>query len=184
MDLRITKTYLALTNALRELLMEKSFEELTVQELCDRAMVRRATFYKHFADKYEFFAFVVREIQASYDMRQLERPRVQSGREEVEYIIRYALDYVDENRDLVRSVLQSSALEVLLGILTEQICMDVLVRFRGAKARGEDLPLDPELMANLFTGALIQGIRWWAVQPQPMDKEEVAQQITRLLSRL
>ena len=26
-------------------------------ELCDEAMIRRATFYKHFADKYDFFFF-------------------------------------------------------------------------------------------------------------------------------
>ena len=57
MDLRIRKTYLALHNAFTELLEEKRFEEFTVNELCDRAMIRRTTFYKHFADKYEYFTF-------------------------------------------------------------------------------------------------------------------------------
>ena len=52
-DLRIQKTYLALQNAFVALLEEKRFEELTVNELCDRAMIRRTTFYKHFGDKYE-----------------------------------------------------------------------------------------------------------------------------------
>ena len=57
MDLRIKKTYLSLHNAFVELLEEKRFEDLTVNELCDRAMIRRTTFYKHFADKYEYFTF-------------------------------------------------------------------------------------------------------------------------------
>ena len=61
-DLRIQKTYLALQNAFEALLEEKRFEELTVNELCDKAMIRRTTFYKHFADKYEFFAFYIREM--------------------------------------------------------------------------------------------------------------------------
>ena len=61
MDLRIRKTYKALKDTFLELLSEKKFEDITVNELCERAMVRRATFYKHFADKYDFFAFFIRE---------------------------------------------------------------------------------------------------------------------------
>ena len=48
MDLRIRKTYLALHNAFTQLLEEKRFEDFTVNELCDLAMIRRTTFYKHF----------------------------------------------------------------------------------------------------------------------------------------
>ena len=69
MDLRIRKTYLALHNAFTELLEEKRFEEFTVNELCDRAMIRRTTFYKHFADKYEYFTFYMKEIMAIFQDR-------------------------------------------------------------------------------------------------------------------
>ena len=48
MDLRIKKTYRALFDAFTELLEEHRFEDLTVAMLCDRAMIRRTTFYKHF----------------------------------------------------------------------------------------------------------------------------------------
>ena len=37
--------------------------------LCDRAMVRKSTFYKHFGDKYELLAFVVRQKQESLNAR-------------------------------------------------------------------------------------------------------------------
>ena len=55
LDLRIQKTYQSLIGAFLQLLKEKPFETITVHEICDMAMVRRATFYKHFGDKYEFF---------------------------------------------------------------------------------------------------------------------------------
>ena len=51
MDLRVQKTYRALFAAFTELLEEHRFEDVTVAMLCDRAMIRRTTFYKHFADK-------------------------------------------------------------------------------------------------------------------------------------
>lgn len=66
MDLRIQKTYKALTDTFLELLEEKHLEDITVEELCSRAMIRRATFYKHFADKNDFFVFLVREIQQKF----------------------------------------------------------------------------------------------------------------------
>lgn len=53
-DLRIQKTYAALTQAFTEMLKVKQFEQITVKELCDAAMVRTATFYNHFSDKLEF----------------------------------------------------------------------------------------------------------------------------------
>ena len=56
MDVRVRKTYQMLGEALSELLKEKSFEDLTVLEICEKAGIHRATFYKHFVDKYDFLS--------------------------------------------------------------------------------------------------------------------------------
>lgn len=65
MDLRIKKTYRALFDAFTELLEEYRFEDLTVAMLCDRAMIRRTTFYKHFRDKNDYFAFYIDELMST-----------------------------------------------------------------------------------------------------------------------
>ena len=67
LDLRVQKTYRSLTQAMQELLSEKGLDEITVTELCERAQTRKATFYKHFGDKYELFTFMIRELQEEYD---------------------------------------------------------------------------------------------------------------------
>lgn len=66
LDFRVQRTYQMLMSALMSLLQEKSFDEITVGELCERAVIRRATFYKHFADKYELFTFSIRELQRHF----------------------------------------------------------------------------------------------------------------------
>ena len=63
LDLRVQKTYTALTTAFFELLEEEKFEKITVNALCRRALVRRPTFYKHFADKYAFVKYVIYKTQ-------------------------------------------------------------------------------------------------------------------------
>ena len=56
-DVRVQRTFNQLMAALMELMTEKGFENLSVSEICDKAGVHRATFYKHFEDKLEFIRY-------------------------------------------------------------------------------------------------------------------------------
>lgn len=47
-DRRIVRTRQRLTNSLRELIVEKGYEHITVQDVLKRANVGRSTFYSHF----------------------------------------------------------------------------------------------------------------------------------------
>lgn len=50
-DRRIDRTRRLLTDSLIELILEKSYEAVTVQDIIDRANVGRSTFYTHFENK-------------------------------------------------------------------------------------------------------------------------------------
>ncbi len=50
-DRRIQRTRQLLLNALIELILDKGYETITVQDIIDRANVGRSTFYFHFQDK-------------------------------------------------------------------------------------------------------------------------------------
>jgi AcrR family transcriptional regulator len=52
-DLRIIKTQRALMNALRTLLNLRNFNKITVNDLCEEALISRAAFYSHYDDKYD-----------------------------------------------------------------------------------------------------------------------------------
>lgn len=54
-DRRIRRTRDTLGDALVSLMQEKSFNEITVQEVLDRAGVGRSTFYAHYSDKEDLF---------------------------------------------------------------------------------------------------------------------------------
>lgn len=53
LDPRVRRTRKLLKSAFIELMMEKGFEAMTVQDIAERAEINRATFYAHFADKYD-----------------------------------------------------------------------------------------------------------------------------------
>jgi AcrR family transcriptional regulator len=61
-DLRIIKTRANIKNTFIELLFEKEFNEITIQNIIDKALINRSTFYKHFSDKYELAEQLIDEI--------------------------------------------------------------------------------------------------------------------------
>ncbi|WP_212959029.1 MULTISPECIES: TetR/AcrR family transcriptional regulator, partial [Bacillus] len=52
-DLRIRRTHKLLVEALVELMIQpkQKYSSLTINQICEYAMVHRTTFYKHFEDK-------------------------------------------------------------------------------------------------------------------------------------
>ncbi|MDM5246185.1 TetR/AcrR family transcriptional regulator [Lysinibacillus sp. G4S2] len=59
LDLRIRRTYKLLWEALFELMTEskQKYSTITINQICDRAMVHRTTFYQHFEDKNALLTF-------------------------------------------------------------------------------------------------------------------------------
>ncbi len=184
LDLRVQKTYKALLRSLYDLLCEKSFDDITVTELCDRAETRKATFYKHFGDKRELFTFMVKEMQRtarednqiSYDE---EKPwSYYAG------VFRYFLNFLDQNEQFVSKILDSSALHTLLDLMSEQIEADLRSHMNEDQARGVSLPTEANMLAVTYTGAMVYCGRWWISHNKPLDKEVVIAQFSRLFMKL
>jgi AcrR family transcriptional regulator len=61
MDRRILKSQEAIKNALIELMSEKIFDEITIQDIADRANVGRRTIYLHYMDKFDLLDKLIDE---------------------------------------------------------------------------------------------------------------------------
>lgn len=124
LDLRIQKTYLALHNAFTELLEQKHFENITINELCEKAMIRRTTFYKHFADKYEYYTFYLKETTLAF-RKEISSEIINSDFNSyyIEMSHRLIL-FLEKNKKIMDTVLHSETFPVLLNILSEEITQD------------------------------------------------------------
>ncbi|MGN1328746.1 MAG: TetR/AcrR family transcriptional regulator [Eubacterium sp.] len=184
MDLRIERTYKLLTDALTELLAEKDFEDITVSEICEKAMVRRATFYKHFGDKYELYAFVVRQLQDEFKethFSDYDRSKPQTF---YAMMIKDVLCFADTHRIIVASVFKSSGAGRLTNILSDEIESDIRRHLKTDKANGAILPGKPELIASMITGALVYTIKRWLIDNMDVSKDEMIEVCMSLLKVL
>ena len=81
-DPRVTRTRNLILGAFTELLTEKGFQSLTVQDIAEKAGINRATFYKkHFTDKYALLNYSIQQM----------------FRQEIEKRMLDACHYTDEN---------------------------------------------------------------------------------------
>lgn len=64
-DPRIRRTRQMLFQAFQDLLKEKSFELITVQDIADSSTLNRATFYDHFTDKFALLEAMMGERYAA-----------------------------------------------------------------------------------------------------------------------
>ena len=93
------RTHKAICNALVNLLKEKAFEKITVQDILDEAPVTRTTFYKHYHDKYE----VAEYLQQNFISMQREMVKEMEAKDFNDYqsiVIKYIQKHLDTLRAL------------------------------------------------------------------------------------
>lgn len=185
LDLRIERTYRSLCVAFTELLTERAYDSVTVSDLCDRAMIRRTTFYKHFADKQEFLAFYVRRIREEFQRRGAppdghEEPEQQAAR-----MIHELMVFLQENEQLVKGCLTGGAFETVAITLGREaaLAMSGLVE-DVAVAKGEPRE-DARTLAQFAGGGLLTTLfAWWEGRLGDVAPEDLEHDLFALVWRL
>lgn len=181
-DLRIQRTYKLLKDALIDMLTEQHFEEITVRDLCARAMVRPATFYKHFGDKYELFTFVIKELQQQFHRENAVKYDLKRPQTYYVGMIDQTFHFIDQNKVVVTNVIKGGSSQILMDLLSEQIESDVLREFREDEKRGAIMPGKPSLLAPMFTGALVYAVKWWVLHDCQPEKQEIIKECVRVFN--
>ena len=98
-DARIIHTRKALRDALLSLLPEKSVDTLTVKEVCEKANVSRATFYKHYKDCFD----LLKQMESCMLEKYLHALKI-TNPVDVNQLAEAVYDMVAENHELFQLV--------------------------------------------------------------------------------
>ena len=158
-DARILRTYTQLMNAQIDLIQEKDFENLSVSEICDRAGVHRATFYKHFDDKLEFIRYCFENQLDNIEIDGIIKdPTPENLRAGILFCVAEIFKFIDKNIELLE-VICSEKYYMTLGssffCALNNFCYD---KFNYAiSATGQQV----EILSTYYSSALIGVIRWY-----------------------
>lgn len=112
-DLRVRRTRATLYRTILELIKTQSFESITVKQICEHSMINRATFYKHFLDKYHLLSETVKELTNQ------ELP-IKERKLSTQDIFKECLTFANDHKDLFLQVLAEER-DSLRGIIKEDM---------------------------------------------------------------
>ncbi|MGN1195591.1 MAG: TetR/AcrR family transcriptional regulator [Acutalibacteraceae bacterium] len=172
-DIRVKRTYNQLFSALIELLREKSFDDLTVLEICEKAGVHRATFYKHFVDKYDFLntCFNMNLSNLTFD-KIAESYTPETMKKSCMKMIMRVLDFVEENRSVIVSLSTERSSSSFNTALNDAIANFLEERINTVRPKNEKLSRTVPLLANYYAGAIVGIIKWWASDESDFSKQD------------
>lgn len=164
-----------LIDALAELLKEKSFESISIQDITSRATLNRATFYLHYNDK----STLLRALTEFRFSTMLERRGVVfNGCDGTLQAIAlgvcdYLVDTAKGVDELGKPAVETSITQVIAGMFLE-----------GTKSHDPPLESDPALLAATTAWAIFGAAREWFTQPKRIPAEEMARRIETLVAPL
>jgi len=168
-DLRIVKTKAKLREALKEMMEEIPFDQITVNDLCNRAKIRRATFYKHFSDKYDFLSSVVALLQSEISEK---IERIEKCDNHIEYYTQYVreiLSYLSERKQLINLIITSEAFPEILTVILRGTASTLVRDLTRDRANGISLPASVEDTASFINGGISTLVVNWLRQDNPND---------------
>ena len=189
-DRRVDRTRKALREALFELIREKSYDQITVEEITERANLGRTTFYLHYKDKedllLEDFIDLIDEMVNKVVDRPLQRlkagmayPATDMSPPNSPNLFRPNLkifQHAARNADLYRIVLQNGG-SVKISERLMEVIIKAIHQLATASQENRDLEIKfempVEVIANFYAGSILGLISWWLDNNMPYTPEEM-----------
>jgi len=169
MDSRERRTRDALGDALVELMHQKPFPSITVQNVLDRAGVARSTFYTHYRDKDDL---LVSDMEEFFELMatQLSRRREISKRVAP---VRELFFHVADMREFYAAMVASGKIHDAMELGRGHFARGIEQRLAG-QPRARGMPAQRRTAAgHALAGALVSLLTWWMQRGMPFTAAEM-----------
>lgn len=171
-DRRVLRTRLALRDALLALLPEKGWDDLNVQEICDRANVGRSTFYMHYQSKEDLLSESLNDLRAM-----LQSTNTEGDPESTRFaFLPGLLAHMIENRAIFRTVIGRRS-----GHVVERRFRATVVQLLEEELANQNLAgIALDIRARFIAGGWVDLMAWWVDAADPPPIMVLEQQLRNL----
>jgi AcrR family transcriptional regulator len=183
-DLRVRRTHKLLWEALLVLIERTGFETITVQQICDQAMVHRTTFYKHYEDKYDLLQRGILGLFAELTI-QMESPEKVVARQDShhppEHFIRI-FQHASTNHRLYKTLLANGGVETFRKLLYNFMTEQITQRIHLLTPHKQRIGIPQEVTVQFAVGALLNVLTAWIMNDLPHPPQQMATWVHELIS--
>jgi len=175
-DRRVLKSQEAIKKAVVELMSEKNFDDITIQDISDRANVNRGTIYLHYMDKFDLLDKLIEE-----HMNEMREMCVWACEMEWADATLVFFEYFERNHLFFSTMLASKASlsfrSRFLEFLIEEFKDEVDI------TEGKNHGLNEDVMLQFMGTAYVGVVEWWITSGMPYPPRAIAEQVGTLLER-
>jgi len=188
-DLRVRRTQKMLQEALVDLITERGFDSITVGDIAERAMVNRATFYRHYRDKYDLIEKIFEG--ALHNMtKDVEPPRLPLKINFDNPSPRWVgfFNHFAENAKLYEAMLGRRGDPWFAAKMRDYTAEVMLEREKermeslGRTEPASDGALPVGVLVMFAASAVLGMITWWLENGRPYTSEQMARWLVNLLA--
>ena len=171
-DRRTRRTRQLLRDAFVALLKEKRYEDVSVQDIIERADMARSTFYVHYVDKEDLlvgrWGVFASNLGAHADGLKHEENKGRSILSTLGWF-----HHIQAQSDLLKIIAKDPAMDLAMKTLHGILLEDMQMRLQSHLPETASIP--PSLVIEYLAGSLMTLLKWWVKQgmsypPERMDE--------------
>lgn len=171
-DRRIQRTQRALMDALVTLSLEKGYDAISIRDITERANVSYSTFFRHYAEKDELLAELLKSVANELILLINHNPNKTKDAEG-----RLIFQHVADNQAFFRLLFSSQGTSRVMRNIEADIAASVIQ----TNSLSEDDVIPPDIAANHLVVTILALIRWWLDHDMPYGIDRMAAIYSRLI---
>lgn len=180
-DLRVKRTKKLLLDALLKLLGQKSFDDISVIDICNEAMVNRGTLYKHFDDKHHLLDYFLENI--ADELKQLTPTYLDvPSQDNLVKAFRELLVFFDSRKDTIRIIARNTNSTAVIDNY-QTIVRDIIAKVLNHYALttpGTQYEMPVDFVAAYSAGGIAAIIRWWLLNDTGCSLDDMTNYFVRI----
>ncbi len=179
MDKRYRRTERALTEAVIQIIKEKTWDAVTIEDIVSRADIARKTFYAHYENKEQL---LWKSLETHFEMieeqtNELNINTLLMDKKPLSYPI---FKHVKEFKLFYGNVLNSANSAIFLFQFIDYLSQKSFEKHKPLRDIAPFMTVSPELMSNILSGALVGALRWWLNSDMQDSTEEMAYRFSQI----
>ncbi len=179
LDRRVQRTRELLRNALMQLIQEKGYDAVTIEEITERANLGRTTFYLHYQSKDELLLDHHADFTAQLNLDRLSRAQLLGSEPQPEMVA--FLQEISQGKTVYLAFTQAKDADIILRNIRRRM-MDNLQE--SLEEAFPDTTPDPpvDILTTYLIGAQTALIDWWVTNRTAYSAEQIAAMLHQLQS--
>lgn len=177
-DLRVIKTKNLIYNTLIELMKDKTFEEIKVSDICNKALINRSTFYSHYEDKYDLLVDFINSLKDEFVTELNKNSSNLNTKEYYIELIKIFLNHIEERKEMYTSIMINNRNSIMMDILLSVVNNDLLKKMSKDEFKSS---IPDDIIVKFYLGGVINlGVEWLKDNTK-YSKEEIINYLNLLI---